>query len=373
MSVTNKERRFYVYVHRDPQGSIFYVGKGTDDRAWSTHRDEVWQRYVSDRLGGRYTVEIVASDLSEDEALEREDELIAKHGRHLVNWINQGRDFDYAALEQFHRLRDANRCLVNETRLLDQSAPEEAVRRYRQALANLREYESFVTEHGLVADMLKDMPKWGEPGILDRLTMCLVRLGRADEATAEVDAYLRDFPGARSGTVGQRIIKRVSSHAKANRGLNQVVRTVASNPCGPPTPGLPDEAPPPGWETTVEKGVHVVRLCRKHRARHPGCHYTERVGEIVRLKQAGHLEEAARLLEECVVTVERESESHPEASMPPFYHWQLAVVYRKLKRHREECLILERFILHPHASAVQVSEFKLRHARAQQLELRTRS
>ena len=31
-------RRYYVYAHLDSSGQIFYVGKGTGRRAWSTDR-----------------------------------------------------------------------------------------------------------------------------------------------------------------------------------------------------------------------------------------------------------------------------------------------------------------------------------------------
>lgn len=62
----NRERRdFYVYVHRDQRGSIFYVGKGKGDRAWSTDRHPIWHRYVETRLGGHYSVEIIEKNLTE--------------------------------------------------------------------------------------------------------------------------------------------------------------------------------------------------------------------------------------------------------------------------------------------------------------------
>src|SRR5208337_1001389 len=96
-----KPRDFYVYLHKDDSGRIFYVGKGTGKRAWSEDRHEAWKRYVRDRLEGRYTVEIVKEGLTEDGALELEEELIGEHGPHLVNWFNPGRDFDLEAIDQF--------------------------------------------------------------------------------------------------------------------------------------------------------------------------------------------------------------------------------------------------------------------------------
>lgn len=69
---TAMRRNYYVYFHRDETGKIFYIGKGTDRRAWSADRHPVWCKYVAERLGGRYSVEIYRNDLTvvEAEALE---------------------------------------------------------------------------------------------------------------------------------------------------------------------------------------------------------------------------------------------------------------------------------------------------------------
>ena len=66
---------YYVYVHKDPDGKVFYVGKGTGKRAWSQDRDRVWHRYVSEKRGGQYEVQIIKNELNEEEALELENEL----------------------------------------------------------------------------------------------------------------------------------------------------------------------------------------------------------------------------------------------------------------------------------------------------------
>lgn len=55
------------------------------------------------RCDGVYEIAIVAEKLGEDDALELESELIARHGGYLTNWVNPGRKFDYAALERFMR------------------------------------------------------------------------------------------------------------------------------------------------------------------------------------------------------------------------------------------------------------------------------
>ena len=186
---------YYVYRHMGLDGSIFYIGKGTGDRAWSTQRDDIWRHFIRTRLGGRYMVEILADGLSEDEALELESELIAQHGERLVNWINPGRQFDYDALDRFHTLRDETKSFVSATRILEMTNPEEAIARYREALRRVAEYASIETVTGLIADIQKEIGRsyFGDVAALDRLTFLLARQGRYQELIDEVDSYFKRF------------------------------------------------------------------------------------------------------------------------------------------------------------------------------------
>lgn len=208
-------RDFYVYLHRDDRGNIFYVGKGTGRRAWSKDRHSVWNKYVQERLGGKYKVEIYEEDLSEQEAEQIEGALIARLGNQLVNWINPGRQFDYEAIAEFHRLRKANRKFVAETKSFESENMPIAIERYYQALDSMREYESMTLERGLVAE-LGGGPDWGEPNILNRLTVCLDRTGKYSELVAVVERYFSEFPSAANLAVGKQILKRVE---KARRKL----------------------------------------------------------------------------------------------------------------------------------------------------------
>lgn len=71
---------FYVYVHRRATtGAVFYVGKGTDRRAWEAfNRNQHWRRIVQKH---GYTVELVLRGAQEWYACEYERELIAYYGR----------------------------------------------------------------------------------------------------------------------------------------------------------------------------------------------------------------------------------------------------------------------------------------------------
>jgi len=81
-------RKYCVYAHLDNTGKVFYVGKGTGRRAWSTDRHPLWSRYVEKHLNGVYQVRILHDNLSEEEAEELEAEWIAQCSDTVVNWFN---------------------------------------------------------------------------------------------------------------------------------------------------------------------------------------------------------------------------------------------------------------------------------------------
>ena len=71
------ENRFYVYLHKIKEtGEIFYVGKGTGDRFSKKHRrSKRWHKIAE---SNEWTSEIFLENLSEDDALELEEQLINK-------------------------------------------------------------------------------------------------------------------------------------------------------------------------------------------------------------------------------------------------------------------------------------------------------
>jgi hypothetical protein len=206
---------FYVYGHYDAKGSLFYVGKGTGSRAWSPDRHYLWTRYVQKNLGGKFDVKIIADGMRADEADEFEANLIAEHGDTLVNWVNMGRRSDDKLLNQFHALRNANRKFIDETKILEKTDLEAAIKNYKTAIEKTGEYAFMDFEAGLIGQLLKDecdeLGRCGEPLALERLTMCLLKLGRVSEA-AEVSAayfsrYRRDLEKQFSERVKARINK----------------------------------------------------------------------------------------------------------------------------------------------------------------------
>ena len=238
-----RENNLYVYTHSDSAGTVFYVGKGTGQRAWSKDRDELWHRYVFGRLNGKYEVTIIRSGLTEDEALELEDDLMRKHkGETLLNvqlplpktvvTVDFARKLiqthldppdnvtNWEEIERYHDIRRANETFVVATKQLEETDPEIAIARYKTAIIQMREQEKLserlFRSTGLRGELYVPIRR-GQPNLLDRLTLCLVKLGRLEEAAEETERYFLEFPDARESSRGKAVIKRINRGKKARR------------------------------------------------------------------------------------------------------------------------------------------------------------
>lgn len=69
---------FYVYIHRKPNGEVFYVGKGKGRRAWSKANRNAHWKHVIEKYHD-YSVQIVDNCLTEQAAFELE--------QFLIEWI----------------------------------------------------------------------------------------------------------------------------------------------------------------------------------------------------------------------------------------------------------------------------------------------
>ncbi len=206
-------RAYYAYAHVDSSGRIFYVGKGKGRRAWDKDRHSVWQFYVNRHLDGDYRVLILADGLEERAAEDLEAEWIAQEGAGLVNWFNMARGIDLEANARFHRLRNKNRDVARRARALEKSDLVAAVELYEEAVKRIDEYASIDYEEGLVGDLLREMREEegiaGDIGILDRLSICLVRSGRALDAQRIADEYFSKYRRDARLKVADRIRTRV--------------------------------------------------------------------------------------------------------------------------------------------------------------------
>ena len=133
-----------------------------------------------------------------------------------------GRKTDFAALERYHALRNANRALIAASRGLEQMDPERAIASYYQAVAAIPAYAKMKTEDGLLGRLIdEEREELGYPGeleALDRLTLCLVRLGRGEEAAAAAERYFADFRVDANRRSAESIRRRVAKGALRSSG-----------------------------------------------------------------------------------------------------------------------------------------------------------
>lgn len=101
-----KDNIFYVYAHRSIcDGSLFYIGKGKGKRAYYTsNRSDKWRKLSLDG----YEVEIVASGMTNDDALDLERLLVDEaidSGYKLANQCRGGQGCSGFKHSQEHRER----------------------------------------------------------------------------------------------------------------------------------------------------------------------------------------------------------------------------------------------------------------------------
>jgi len=91
------KRGYYVYFHKNKStGEVFYIGKGSGDRAWDkTRRNKLWRSEV-EKLSDGWDIEIIKRNLSENEAFYYEEKFIQSaggsraEGGGLTNWVPGG-------------------------------------------------------------------------------------------------------------------------------------------------------------------------------------------------------------------------------------------------------------------------------------------
>lgn len=79
---------YYTYTHSTPDGRVFYVGKGTGHRAYSTNkRPIIWRNIVEENKG--LTIKIIETFENENDAYDHEKSLIKYHTNNGADLINK--------------------------------------------------------------------------------------------------------------------------------------------------------------------------------------------------------------------------------------------------------------------------------------------
>ncbi|MGA2406227.1 MAG: hypothetical protein ABSF81_05695 [Bacteroidales bacterium] len=214
--------KYYVYGHYDSQGNVFYIGKGTGERAGRIERHPTWTYYVEKYLLNNYIVKIIQDNLTEDEAFSMEAELILQYSKQLINWerpliakvtfspfaekkFTEVKDVrgvkDWESFHRYNKLLNENKKLISDSKILEITNIEGAIEGYRKVIKDLAEYSGYNEWENMDDCLLKriclEMEKGegikGEVEAINRLTLCLCKVKRKDEAKIEALNYFSTY------------------------------------------------------------------------------------------------------------------------------------------------------------------------------------
>lgn len=319
---------FYVYVHRDQGGTIFYVGKGVGDRAWSRDREALWTHYVNTRSDGIFSAEIVESNLSEAQALLREDQLMRTLASQVVNRQNMGRALDLAChQQQTEALRQRDRVHAQANTTAD---PMERAKLLTLALTQHEQAATICIETGIVGELLREIGPLGNLDLLDALTKACGEAGHGEMAASALKHYELTFRGS-APTKRLELIRRRVEKLLAGKKTKGAPSLAAFSP--------PDSLPP-DWEWAQEKTQRTVRLKRSLRLSE-GI-YLDTVEPLKQLRREGKFTEALSLMKGAIVDAELDPINAD--GVPPFYYTEAAKACRNLGDKLQECLVLHRYL-----------------------------
>jgi hypothetical protein len=172
---------------------VFYVGKGTGNRAWSKDRPPEHEQYVERFCNGKYDVDIVRDGVSEEDALTLEDLLMQQHGDTTINRQNMHAPLARDQLMAYCAAQQAEGEAIYRARAARDAgktaeATAEFEEAYRQALLT-RDYSDY--EQG--ARRLVEVPFPAPTAIAHEFTVMLAKAGRHAELIAFVDRLERDW------------------------------------------------------------------------------------------------------------------------------------------------------------------------------------
>ncbi len=187
--------RCYVYLHKDSEGAVFYVGKGTGDRAYSRDRPPEWFEYVNNKSGGKFSVEIVCDGISEDDALQIEDALMAEHATTIINRVNMHAPYDSAKMMAYvEAMRSYDKGLERAIDLTKAGNLDQAVAEFEAAYVS---YFDVIKNHDYDLGARQGLASTGfnfhPHALADRYTKALAKAGRYRELITFSERYFRDY------------------------------------------------------------------------------------------------------------------------------------------------------------------------------------
>lgn len=313
--------QYYVYVHETLSGEVFYVGKGSGDRAWHKGRDLNWNLYVEKYLNNQYNVRIVLDKLSESQALTEEEILMEKYGDHLVNRQNMSRSLNMEALNARNGIEiERKKAELNAEMAVDLN---EKANFFIEALKYHKQSSNTIFENGLFGKLLAERPI-GDIRLLDKAVRSLVAANRKEQAQSIFDQYFLDYPHDRE-------LKKISSIEKViERGSVKLTEQLDF---------VPPESLPVGWQYAKERNEQVLRLDHKLYETDKSIRY-----DLAVLKELIDQDLSAAMLyvKQWIVQDEKAKRKDPLDNALWLYA-EARKISNKQKNLLEECLFQQRF------------------------------
>jgi hypothetical protein len=193
IKMNSKSSRYYVYVHKGIDGTVFYVGKGTGDRAFSKDRQPEWHYYVEKILNKQYNVEIVKEGISEEDALRIEDTLLAEHAATVINRQNMHTPVDSRKLIDYSdTIRAYSDALRTAQRFDKEGKHKEAIEKYETAY-NLYTKAMSLNDYDQSARRLLPKERIAPTQLVDSYSKCLAKQGLHQQVVKFYERFFADF------------------------------------------------------------------------------------------------------------------------------------------------------------------------------------
>lgn len=301
---------------------MFYVGKGTGHQAWSRDRDVNWKLYTEKYLNNQYNVRIVLDKLSEIQALDEKEHLMAEYSDQLVNRQNMNRRLNLENLNIRNKIEAMrNRAEFNAELASDLN---EKAKLFLEALKHHKQFASTIIENGLLGKLLAERPL-GNILLLDKAVRALVAANQKEQALDVFEQYFLDYPHDKELT-------KVTSIAKViERGT---VKLSEQQDFVPPNPL------PVGWQYAKERNEQVLRLDHKLYETDKSIRYNLNVLKELIVQD---LSAAMLYVKQWIVQDEKVRRKDPLDNALWLYS-EARKIANKQKNLLEECLIQQRFV-----------------------------